>query len=126
MDPVNGLSQLVQILRQKVTEHSPALSQQKVSHSGTANTPLRTGTKASIEETKRKIGERIKALSDEDARSTKGAQIFVEVVMTWEFGNQLLQDAQFTELSKDIVTTMSGNSTVWTQLQTLLSELRQG
>ena len=51
--------------------------------------------------------------------------MFVEIVITWEFGEQLLQDPQFTELTKDVVKTMEQDPTTWKQLQTLLYELRR-
>jgi hypothetical protein len=49
------------------------------------------------------IVERIRALPEEERTSPKAARIFVETVIAWEFGEQLLQDPQFTDLSKEVV-----------------------
>jgi len=126
MDPVNGLNQIVQILRQKLSEGSSSHSKKSIgTSSGTSGIALRTDAKLSVEEIKHKIGDRIKSLSDEEMQGTKGAQIFVELIITWEFGDRLLQDSQFTQLSKDVVNTITENPTAWKHLQTLLHELTQ-
>jgi len=82
-----------------------------------------SAAKAEPEKIKRKIGDRIKALSVEDRCGPKAAQIFVEVVMTWEFGENLLHDPAFTELSRDVVKSMTDNPKIWSKLKMLLAEL---
>jgi hypothetical protein len=124
VDPLSGLSQITQILRKKLSERSSSRVGKNVDTplSGfCAPSPPRT--KPSAEEIKRKIGERIRNLSADDRRGKKGAQIFVELVLMWDFGEQLLRDPQFTELSKEVVNAMAENSTVWNHLQTLLEDI---
>ena len=121
MDPVSGLNQLMQVLRQKLSERPPAIAKKQTA---SANTTADASTKVSVDAIKRKIGARIKTLPDGEAASTQAAQIFVEAVMTWEFGDQLLQDPQFSQLAKDVVKAMAENPKVWRQLQTSLNELR--
>jgi len=124
VDPLNGLSQISQILRQKFSERSQQATRKKIGTSvSDAYVPSRAGTKASAEEIKRKIHERIKGLSAAERKGKRGAQIFIELVLLWDFGDHLLRDPQFTELSKEVVEAMAGNCTVWRQLQKLLEEI---
>lgn len=126
MDPVKGINQIARILRQKISERSPSSSKTDLNTSTLTAAPHGgAAAKANVDELKRKIAERIKALSADDRRKTKAAQIFVEMVMTWEFGEQLLQDPQFTELSKEVVNAMAENPALWKKLQTLLNEFGQ-
>lgn len=121
MDPVNGL---VQILRQKLSERPNTVESKNTSKPSATNTTSSTEAKLSIGEVKRKIGERVKALSDDEHQPTHAAQIFVESIITWEFGDQLLQDPKFGELSKDVVNTLSQHPTVWKHMQSMLSEFK--
>jgi hypothetical protein len=122
MDPIKGMNQITRLLRQKLSERSSALSGTGTAESHAA---LQSGpaTRIGIDEIKRKIGVRIKALSEDDRKGPKAVQIFVELVITWEFGDQLLQDPQFTNLSREIVQAMSENPDVWKKMQALLNQI---
>jgi hypothetical protein len=123
MDPINELNQIARILRQKLSERSSPLSSKGAgSSTAVSSSTARTCPKASAEEIKRKIGERIKALSGEDKGGRRAAQIFVEVILLWEFGDHLIQDPQFTELSREVVNTMAENPKIWHKLHALLKE----
>ncbi len=119
MDPVKGINQVAQILRQKLSERSPDIAKSINTAATTAQASC-TASKATPEEIKRKIEERIKALADEDQQGDKAVQIFVEVILTWEFGDQLLQDPKFTELSKEVAIAMNSNPETKAKLSTLL------
>lgn len=123
MDPVNGL---VQILRQKLSERPSSVDNKHIAKSSSSKTDTssHSETKLSVDQVKRKIGERVKSLSEDDYQPTHAAQIFVESIITWEFGDQLLQDPKFGELSKDVVNTLSEHPVVWKQMQRMLSEFR--
>lgn len=126
MDPIKGMNHITRILRQKMAERK---SSQVKSDSGSYASLNSAGPgklpKASVDEVKRKIGERIRALPDEEKKGTKAAHIFVETVIAWEFGEQLLQDPQFMDLSKEVVNAMAENPSVWEKMQTLLDGFGQ-
>ncbi|MBV1789692.1 hypothetical protein KQ940_16680 [Marinobacterium sp. D7] len=125
MDPINGLSQITQILRQKLSEHTK--TQKKSGSSGShASTSDKRAEKPSIQEIERKIAERIKALSDEELRGKKGSQIFVETVIAWEFGEQLLADPDFADFASDVVKTLHEHPDVKDKLGKMLTSLQRG
>lgn len=123
MDSINGLNQIAQIIRQRLSADRSSPSVTKEMDLSATSSAAAGGAKVSADEIKRKIGGRIKALSGEERRGKKAAQIFVEVVLMWEFGDQMLNDPQFAELSNDVVESMVENPVVWKKLQTLLSQL---
>jgi len=122
MDPIKGMNQITQILRQKLSGRSSPLAG---TGNASSNAARQTGpaARAGIDEIKRKIGARIKSLSEDERRGAKAVQIFVESVITWEFGDQLLQDPQLTDLSKEIVQAISENQDVWNKMQALLNQI---
>lgn len=126
MDPINGISQIMQILRRKLGEQSTDAN----SKTGTSRQTSPTGQqerseKPSAEEIQRKIGDRIKALNEDEREGTKATLVFVESVLVWEFGDKLLQDPKFAELSKQVAHTISQDRTASAQMQNLLSELKR-
>jgi hypothetical protein len=124
MDPIKGINQIAQILRRKMAERDSAqVKPGSGIDSAAGSASLGRGSKARPDEVKRKIGERIRALPEKERKSPKAARIFVETVIAWEFGEQLLQEPQFTDLSKEVVDALTGNSAVWEKMQTLLGGL---
>ncbi|TQV73392.1 hypothetical protein FKG94_16950 [Exilibacterium tricleocarpae] len=124
MDPVNGLSQIVQILRQKLAERSSATRRLRDGAPAGTDTGPKPAAKSSLADIKRKIGERIRALPDEEREEARAVQVFVEAVMVWEFGDQLLQDPQFSALSKEVAQSMADHPQISQPLRLLIREFR--
>ena len=120
MDPVNGVGQIVQILRRK-------LGERRVDRSSTDSSSKSAGTnrtrKAPAEEIRRRIGTRIGELDEDDRTGPKAAQIFVESVIAWEFGDDVLQDPEFGELAREVAETITGNDQSSARLKSLLGDL---
>lgn len=126
MDPVNGINQIVQILRKKIGERSTAtVSKSDSSAGGMSNAQTQRRSIASAEDIQRKIGARIRALSEDQRHGTKATQVFVETIITWELGDGLLQDPRFAQLSKDVVNTIDENKVLRSQMRELLQQLQQ-
>jgi len=124
MDPIKAIGQLSQILHKKISESSPKLDQSQKKGSSSSGSPL-SGESMSMEELKNKIAKRIKALSADERNTKKGAQVFVEAILIREFGDQILQDPSFTELSKNVVDSMAENESLWNKMQAMLQELQR-
>lgn len=120
MDPISGIGQIVQILRRKLGERSAPRAGAGVASKTPGAKPAR---KASPEEIRRKIGARIQALAAEERQGPKAARVLVESIIAWEFGDQVMEDPEFAELSKDIVDAITGDDKSAVRLQTLLSQL---
>ena len=122
MDPINGLSQIMRVLRERLAQKSSS-SEKSSAKSGAASPSRKSTSKAAPDEIMRRIGERIRALSPDERRGGKGIQIFVESVLVWEFGEELLQDPRFTEIAKEVQSSISENSTARDKLLSLLNQL---
>lgn len=121
MDPINGLSQIMRVLRERLAQKSAG--SEKTSAKSDPSSPKKTAAKAAPDDIMRRIGERIRALSPDERRSGKGIQVFVESVLVWEFGEELLQDPRFSEIAKEVQSSISENSNARDKLVSLLNQL---
>lgn len=125
MDPVNSLSQLMRTLRQQISAQAQKSkrSGSKDSHTQIENARQSTATRTSLEEVQARIQERVRQLGTDKDDSRLAAQIFVESILAWEFGEEALQDPRFQELSKDVQETMMSDPETWKKFRGLLQKL---
>jgi hypothetical protein len=122
MDPINGLSQIMRVLRERLAQKSGSTDKTSAKSSAAASS-RKSAAKAAPDEIMRRIGERIRALTPEERRGGKGIQVFVESVLAWEFGEELLQDPRFTEIAREVQASISENSNARDKLVSLLNQL---
>lgn len=123
MDPVNGLGQIVQVLRKKLSDTSTTRTE-KTSLPSKANAkPSSSTRKASSQEVQKKIGELIQAIPEADYTNDKATEIFVEVVIAWELGDEILQDPKFGELTKEVTKLISGNAELQEKMMQVIKGL---
>lgn len=122
MDPVNGLGQIVQVLRKKLADTStsaPIKSNTSRKSTGTKSTQK----KSSPEEIKKKIGELIQAIPESDYTDAKATTVFVEVIVTWELGDEILQDPKFGELTREVAKLITGNRELQEKMSQIIKQL---
>lgn len=126
MDPVNQLSQIIQSLRQRLSKTtvsqgtSPAHATDRQSPPVIDRRPL---TRATVTELRDRIGTRIRQLPAEQRTSKLAAQVFVESVLVWEFGDDILQYKKFDRMSTDIQTAITSDVQAWARLQQFLQQV---
>ncbi|MET4025767.1 hypothetical protein ABIE59_001292 [Marinobacter sp. MBR-99] len=119
MDPVSSINQVIQTLRQRLSERAPAASGGKASK---AQGPAAgRSTRLSKTDIQRKIAEAIKSASSDDEQHR--AEIFVENILTWQLGEDIVNDPKFTEMTKEVVATIALDQHQWQQLQNYLDHL---
>jgi hypothetical protein len=99
-DPtIDRLSGVMEVLRRQIAESARRLDAHgKTARSGLA-TPGAESTKPPLAEVKRRIKERLAAIPHGDPdRAKKAQRLFIESVLTWEFGDTLLLDKRFEEM----------------------------
>ena len=121
MDPVNGLSQIMQILRKQFSE-KPTKSKKSNTKPDTAETTDNLAhARINVEQLEVLISSRIKSLRiDDPDYQQKAIMIFVESVLTWEFGEKLLSDPGFTELTQKIYDAFQYNEALSNKFKSLL------
>jgi hypothetical protein len=118
MDPVNRLDQVMQIIGRQMSERAARLEAGGKFVAGTA--PARPARRPGLAALKSKVRERLGALDPDDPRRPdKARRIFLESVLAWQFGNELLLDRGF----EDIVAGVRANAQVDARLGQLLRDL---
>lgn len=121
MDPVSGINQVIQTLRQRLSEKDAIMTRRK-SGPQQFNEPATHTTSASKSDVQRKIADAVKRIpTDEEER---GAEVFVENILAWQFGEEMLNDPKFTEMTKEVVATLAEDQEQWQTLQNYLNFLR--
>lgn len=128
MDPINRLNRLLEALRLRQQETASTGRAQRAGASAPRGETQRgghapTSTRPDLDQLNRRIGERIRLLAPEDRRGTKAAQVFVDSVLAWEFGDELLRSESFSRYSREIQATMSSDPRLKARFQALLDAL---
>lgn len=120
MDPVSNINQVIQTLRQRLSERAPAAGRGKASRSQDS---AASGSSSQLSKTdiQRKIAEAIKSASSDDEQHR--AEIFVERILAWQLGEDMVNDPKFTEMTKEVVATIATDRDQWQQLQNYLKQL---
>jgi hypothetical protein len=126
MDPINRLNHMMEALRREMAEKAQRFDQPGTSGKS-AEASSKPQGRLSVPELKRRIQERIRAVSPDDkGQQNKARRIFLESVLTWEFGEALLLDKDFDELLDKIEKTFESSPEMDAQFSQLVEELSAG
>jgi hypothetical protein len=94
-DPVSPLTRTLELLRRQMAEHARTL--EGGARSGATSTPGgRTEARGDLGTLKRRVTERMQAIDPADPNaSRRRRRVFLESVLAWEFGEELLRDPGF-------------------------------
>ncbi|MGD8914937.1 MAG: hypothetical protein PVJ68_19710 [Candidatus Thiodiazotropha sp.] len=127
MDPVNKLTRLLEALRlQQTGSKRSNKTTTTTSSKGSASQIDNVGKyskKANLDQLNRRISERINRLPAEDRESDKAVQTFIDSVLAWEFGEELLQSDSFSRYSKQIRAAINSDSQLKLEFKLLLKSL---
>lgn len=122
MDPISNINQLIEVLQRQVgtrAEQTNATSKaekqnQKAPQSGPAD----------IGELHAKLANRIKAINPDDQRRyPKATRLFLETILSNEFGDTYLSDPKFILMLEDIQSVMEGNDEIKEKLHAMIDYL---
>ena len=125
MDRINGLSHIMESLRKQFTENATRANKGETSkRPKETSRSARTRRKISIKQLENRITERIQLLDRQSGEySRQATHIFVESVIVWEFGEQILNDSRFPEMARAIVSTLDGDEKVRDKMQALIDKM---
>lgn len=102
MEPINPLDALAELIRRRATESNKADKSlaNRLTHTNHKHTVTRHQTAESV---KLKIIEAIRNIDKSDKRKNqKSVHIFVENILLWQFGDELINDPSFSQLVTDV------------------------
>jgi hypothetical protein len=122
MDPVNRIDQVMQLISRQMSERAARL--ESGGKLATAAAPVRSARRPALTALRAKVRERLGSLDPDDPRRPDKAQrIFLESVLAWQFGNQLLLDRGFEDIIAGVQEALRANPKVEARLGELLREL---
>jgi hypothetical protein len=124
MPKIDGTSELVNALRSQLVARSETLRTDSA-RSKLTDAATRNGSAAiSVDELRKRLGRSIRALDLSIAANRRQARLmFIESVIAWDFGDNLLNDPQFSLFVRDVEASMCSDPTVGTALDLVLSQL---
>jgi hypothetical protein len=123
IDRLNGV---MEVLRRQIAESARRMDVQGKSSRDPSATLGAASSKPPLPEVKRRIQERLGALSKNDPdRNRKAQRLFIESVLTWEFGDALLLDKRFEEMLDRVQEGLAAAPEVIQQFDRFLASLEQ-
>ena len=126
MDPLGGVSPVMELLRRQMSENLGRLRYAGNFAAGNRPPPNVTG-QAVAPSLRQTLSRRIRSLDpDEPQFRDKAAALLVESILVSEFGEGLINDAGFRALIRDVAATLLAEPAVAADFADLLAELRTG
>jgi hypothetical protein len=127
MERINALTQIMQILQRQLSgsETSKTRATKKTTSAETNTTGQSAISTTSIKQLETRIADRVKTINqDDDQWYNKAGRIFVDSVLAWEFGEDIVQDSRFTDMSQKILETLNTHQKTQAKLHSLLDKFK--
>lgn len=103
MDPINPLDQMTELLRKRMATEVSGKSTSVNKGKSTSVSDKAILGRISTGELNTKIVTQIKQIEPNDAqRNQKAMHIFLENILIWQFGDELLNDSDFSRLVSEV------------------------
>lgn len=125
MSRIDSLSQVMETLRRQLAESAKKLDRGGKSRAKSDTASISHGvSKIPAQDLQKRVRDRLQALGDGASRQ-KAARVFLESVLTWEFGDDLVHDARFAEMLNEIDKTVEADPELRMQMQALFDQLKK-
>ena len=125
MERINSLTQIMQLLQRQFSskDASKTGTIKKTASSNNVTNDKSAISKTTIKQLESRIVDRIKLINPDDKQwHNKAGRVLVDSVLVWEFGEQIVQDSRFTEMSQKILQTLSSHQKTEIKLHSLLEK----
>jgi hypothetical protein len=125
MDPISKLSKLLETIRAQQLSDS-RINSRKVSDSIDLTQPGKSNNlnkKLTSQQLSKRIHDRINHLPTSERYGSKAIQVFVDSVLAWEFGEDLLQSDSFFKYSDKIRDVISNDENLSHEFELFLKEI---
>lgn len=126
MSRIDSLSQVMETLRRQLAESAKRLDRgTKASAKGGASSTSKPTSRVSAQDLQKRVRERLQALDQGNGYQQRATRVFLESVLTWEFGDDLVHDTRFSEMLNEINQTLEADPDLQARMQTLLDQLKK-
>jgi hypothetical protein len=130
MDPVSKLTRLLEALRLQQSGSKRSNKASATTEAKQTTTKLQNNSKSphklSLDQLNLRISERINRLPPDEREGDQAVQIFIDSVLAWEFGDELLQSDLFSKYSKQIRVTINNDTKLKDEFNHLIKLLSSG
>jgi hypothetical protein len=124
MEPISGLSQVMESLRRQLAESSARLEKGGRAGKHDAAAKNRAASVGAGPTLQKRIATKIRALNPDDPGwERKAGKLFLETVLLDEFGDQLMNDPSFSQLVDEIAQTIEGQAETKQKMAALVKSL---
>jgi len=125
MDRINGLNQLMRSLRQQFTDNANRSDKSAATQrSRDSSRSARSRKKPTIKQLENRVVERLNLLDRENGDFARQAkQVFIELVIVWEFGDQIQNDLKFPEMTRTVLEIFDSNVAIRGKLQSYIDKM---
>jgi hypothetical protein len=121
---IDNTSELISALRSQLATRAEGLRNVGNRTVDAGKNEVRNAGPVSVEELRRRVGREIASLDMKLPANRRRARIiFIESVLTWDFGDELLNDPQFDFFVRDVEESLNANPDVAASLDKVLSQL---
>jgi tRNA A37 N6-isopentenylltransferase MiaA len=119
---ISRLNAVMETLRRQLSETERRSGPEKSRTSTSSSRAPASNPQRSLAQLKQRVRDRLKNIDPSDPqRQNRSRRIFIESVLAWEFGEQLLSDRKLDEFVEQIQTAMSSQPDIDQQLSELLT-----
>ena len=122
MDPIDRYSRLLQQIR-SATKTDETDKARRTQDTPAGDKQSQAAKQKSIEAVRDQVRDRIRKMSPEDRNGRKAATTFVEAVMMWEFGEEVINDPGFDEITRKVVETICTEPNINKTLAEMVREM---
>jgi hypothetical protein len=122
MDPINRLDYVLRLIGKQMSERAMRLD--RGAKLAAPDGPARARRRPPLAALKRTVQERLASIDPGDTRrADKARRVFLESVLAWHFGDELLLDRRFDEMVVGVQEALEAHAKTDASLDRLLREL---
>lgn len=123
MDRISGLNHIIQALRKQLDRPSSKTAADRQPENK-QTTDSSASSSLNLKQLEQRIVERVKAINDDgrDPRR-KASYVFVESVLAWEFGEQMLKEPDFADIINKVNDAIRTNPAMSDKIDHLLLDM---
>lgn len=126
MSRIDSLSQVMETLRRQLAESAKKLDRgTKAPAKSDASSTPEAVPRVSAQDLQKRVRERLQALGDGAGYRQKATRVFLESILTSEFGDDLVHDMRFAEMLNEIDKALQADPELKSRMHALFDQMKK-